>query len=477
MKITKIKIKNIYGISETTLDDKSVELTGKTGTGKSSVIDAIRVCLSNKSTRDYVIKKGENEGEIYIECDNGLTTIDRKKRLDKTDVVKVIDDNKAVSSPQSFLNSIFTELQLDPIGFISKTPAEQNRIILNLIEFKWDLNWIKEKFGEIPSGVDYENHILEVLNQIQSEKGVYFLSRQDKNRDLRNKLAFIEDISKSMPNDYNYNKWNTYNIGEKYKELEKIRQTNNRIERAKLFKSDYDNKIRGYDASKELSIAALNKEFSQKKTDLTEEIARYEELIKSKKNELINLDNTLTDKIKLIESEYREKIAKLDTDITTADKFASLAPINAKELENEINVAEEMRKHLKDYEHITELNKECDKLKEETDELTRKIELARKLPGEILKEAKLPIESLSIKDGIPLINGLPISNLSDGQKLKLSVEIATSKVDRLKIILLDGTEKLDTVTRNQLYALCKEKGLQFIATRTTDDDSVIVTEL
>lgn len=476
MRVTKIKIKNIYGVSEQTLDGKSVELTGKTGTGKSSVLDAIKVCLTNRSDRKYIIKQGETEGEIYIECDNGLT-IDRKIRTEKADSIRVVDDNKVSKTPQSFLNGIFTELQLDPIGFISKTPAEQNRIILNLIDFKWDLNWIKEKFGEIPSGVDYHKHILEVLNDIQSEKGIYYLTRQDKNRDLRNKLLFIQDISKTMPDNYDYNKWNTYNIGEKYKELEKIRQSNNRIERAKLFKSDYDNKVRGYDADKEISIAALNKEFSQKKTDLTEEIARYEELIKSKKNELVNLDNTLNDKIKLVESEYREKIAKLDTDTATADKFASLTPISTKELEDEINTAEEMRKHLKDYEHIVQLNNECDKLKVETDELTRKIELARNLPGEILKEATLPIESLTIENGVPLINGLPISNLSDGQKLKLSVEIATSKVDRLKIILLDGTEKLDTETRNQLYALCKEKGLQFIATRTTDDDSVIVTEL
>ena len=47
------------------------------------------------------------------------------------------------------------------------------------------LNWIKEQFGEIPQGVDYSKHILEVLSDIQAESGVYFQSRQNLNRDTR----------------------------------------------------------------------------------------------------------------------------------------------------------------------------------------------------------------------------------------------------------------------------------------------------
>jgi hypothetical protein len=35
--------------------------------------------------------------------------------------------------------------------------------------------------------------------------------------------------------------------------------------------------------------------------------------------------------------------------------------------------------------------------------LTEKIELARKLPGQILKEAKIPVEGLTVKNGIPLV--------------------------------------------------------------------------
>ena len=58
MKITKLTIKNLFGISEKELDGKSIELTGKNGCGKTSVIDAIRYALTNSSERDLIIKDG-----------------------------------------------------------------------------------------------------------------------------------------------------------------------------------------------------------------------------------------------------------------------------------------------------------------------------------------------------------------------------------------------------------------------------------
>ena len=75
----------------------------------------------------------------------------------------------------------------------------------------------------------------------------------------------------------------------------------------------------------------------------------------------------------------------------------------------------------------------------ESNSLTEKIELARTLPGTILETAEIPIEGLSVKDGIPLINGLPVSNLSEGEKLDLCIDVAIQNPSGLQIILIDGT--------------------------------------
>ena len=70
-----------------------------------------------------------------------------------------------------------------------------------------------------------------------------------------------------------------------------------------------------------------------------------------------------------------------------------------------------------------------------------------------------------------------MSNLSDGQKLDLCVDVALQKPNGLQIILIDGGEKLSSKMRDALYKKCKERGLQFIATRTTDDPDLTVIEL
>ncbi len=61
-KITKIKIKNLFGISEFEADSKSIELLGGNGTGKTSVLDAIRYALTNRSSRACIVKQGATEG-------------------------------------------------------------------------------------------------------------------------------------------------------------------------------------------------------------------------------------------------------------------------------------------------------------------------------------------------------------------------------------------------------------------------------
>lgn len=476
MKTSKITIKSLFGISEQQINGNSIEITGQKGAGKTSVLDAIRYCLTNRSNRDWIIKEGENEGEIIVETDSGLT-IDRKARTNKADSININENGNRITKPETFLKSIITPLQLNPVEFTQMSKQEQNRAILDLIDFQWDMNWIKEQFGEIPQGVDYEQNILQILNDIQSENGVYFQSRQDINREIRNKKAFVEDIAKDIPSDYQAEKWKNYDLSSKYEELMKIRDRNNKIERARAFKDSYDNKLRGIEATREMEISGAEKVIANEKDNLNSTIARLKAEIKACEDKLLTIDDKLQDKVKIANSNYDVAKAKLDSDIGVAEQFISLPITPVDDLQNEINEAEKMMKHLNEYFRMTSMQSEIAELKEVSEAYTEKIELARELPGEILETATLPVEGLTVKDGIPLINGLPISNRSDGELLELCVDIAIHNPSGLQIILIDGAEKLDDISRKKLYEKCKDKGLQFIATRTTNDSELLVTEL
>lgn len=476
MRTTRIKIKNLFGIRETELSGASVELTGRNGTGKTSVLDAIRYALTNKSDREYIIRSGESEGEILIETDTGLS-IDRKKRTDRADYKMIREGNNEVRSPEAFLQEIFTPLQLDPVRFTTLSAREQNKMLLDLIKFDWDLDWIRSKFGEIPTGVNYDQNILSVLDEIQSENGDYFRRRQDINREIRNKRAFVEEIAATIPQGYNAEKWRTYDLVGKCDELSRLREENGKIERAKLFFDSFENKKRGLLADAELKKTEYDRSQERRREDMRRQIASFREQIAAMEAEISGMDAARAGKHEAIEAEYREKLSALKIEMQSVGDLAEKEPHDTSTLDAEIASAKDMIRHLNEYDRMCEMSDRVERLQAESDALTDKIELARSLPAEILREAEIPVENLTVRDGMPLINGLPVSNLSEGEKMRLCVDIAVSRPGGLRIILLDGTEKLSEENRTALYDLCREKGLQFIATRTTEGDEMEVTAL
>ena len=475
MKISKISIKNLFGITEKELDGNSVELVGKNGAGKSSVIDAIRLALTNSSNRDYKVRKGETEGEIIIETDTGLN-IARKIRTNKADYKSIKQAGKEVNSPESFLKDIFTSLQLNPVEFLAMSKNDQNATILNMIEYPWSLDTIKEWFGEIPSWLNYDQNILQILNDVQSEKGKYFQDRQDINRDIRNKKAIVEDITKEIPTNYNVQYWENANVGEIYTKIEQIRNTNHLIEKAHILKDSRDSKIRKFESDLEIGKAALNTEFSNRESYIEKEIIKLQNQIKELETEKSSLGSTKQDKLSVLENQYKANVAKFDAEINEYAEYLLQEKQDTTELQQQAEQIESMKGLINEYKRMQRTQAEIDQLQVESGILTSKIEKARTLPGEILQTATIPIEGLTVVDGIPLIHGLPVSNLSDGEKLDLCVDVAIQKPNGLQIILIDGVEKLSTELRNKLYSKCKAKGLQFIATRTTDDEELTVIE-
>lgn len=476
MKTTKIIIKNLFGIREAALDGRSVELAGPKGSGKTSVLDAIRYALTNRSDRDYIIHQGADEGEIIIETDTGLS-IDRKTRTTKADTVKVRDGNMLQTRPAEFLAGIFTPLQLNPVAFTQLSRQEKNRVILSLIDFSWDMNWIKEQFGEIPQGVDYSKHILEVLSDIQAESGVYFQSRQNLNRDIRNKQAFIADIAKDIPPHYDAARWDAYPIREKYQELERIREANSRIERAKAFREGFEAKRRGLEAERDIQLAAVAQDISAQRESITGDIQRLEAQLAAAREKRNGLAQRQKEREELELARFRESLAKLERDVGVADQYAGQEVQDTSALSAELDEAEQMRSHLNEYRRMRDMQTELDKLTARSQALTDKIELARELPATILAQATIPVEGLTVEDGVPLIHGLPISNLSDGEVLSLCVDITISRPGQLGIILIDGAERLDKTSRDALYKKCLDAGVQLIATRTTDSDALEVIQL
>lgn len=478
MKISKLKIENLYGIEQLELDGKSIELTGTNGSGKSSVLDSIRLALTNNSKRKYIIKNGEKEGRVLVKLDDG-TTIDRKKRTDKSDYKSIKDENgNEINSPETFLKDIFTPLQLEPVEFLNMSEQEQNRILLNLIDFKEDkTEFIKKNFGELPSWVDYNNSILEILSQIQSKEGGYYQNREEINRNARNGLAIIKDIAKDIPDNYDADKWRNYTLSDKYEELNKIKNYNEKIERSITYKNNYDNTVKGLKGELDSKLNVINTLKQERKKTLETSILELENKISLLKKDLENVDNEFLIDENKAQAEYDQEIAKLSENIKIANEWSAKEKQNTEIIENELKVAEEMKGHLNEYDRMIDMQQKVENLNQQSEALTKKIELARNLPGEILKEANIPVKNLTVENGIPLVNGLPVNGLSEGEKLDLCVDITLAKENNLKLILIDGIERMSDINKQKIYEKCKQSGVQVISTRTTNDNSLTIIEL
>lgn len=476
MKISKLKIKNLFGISEFEADGKSLELLGANGTGKTSILDAIRLALTNKTDREFTIKNGETEGEIFIEFDNGVA-IQRKPRTNMTDYKKITENGKEVQRPEEFLNNLFSRLQLNPVQFIDLDEKEQNRILLELIKYDWDLNTIEKWFGELPPGVDYSKTILEVLQQIASEDGFYYQQRRKINSDIKEKKAVVEEMVRSIPEGFNAPKWEEYNIGETYSKIENAIHSNARIDKAQEMQNNYETKIAAFKSEKETEITQIKQGTLEEITTQKTRIASLEAELEAAKERLSKIGENEADKIKVAEANFEANISKFNEELKAFEPFLKEKKIDVQALQEEAETANKMKIHLSEHQRMTKISEEIDVLQAKAEEFTNKIELARTLPTQILSDAELPLENMSTDGSIVLINNLPVSNLSEGEKLNLCVDVAMKNEKGLQIVLIDGVEKLSSKNRAALFEKCKNAGLQFIATRTTDDDELTVVEL
>jgi len=194
---------------------------------------------------------------------------------------------------------------------------------------------------------------------------------------------------------------------------------------------------------------------------------------------LQSLGQEKTTEMKDIEAEYSAEIAKLEGNISEQKQMAEKEILPVTELKAESDVIEKMKSHINEFRRMESLKGEMDGLKAQSNAYTEKIEKARNLPGDILKSVSLPIEGLTIENSIPMINGRPINNLSDGEKLALCVDVAVQKIKDggLNILLIDGIEKWDEQTRIIVLKKLKTMGITHILTQTTDDEDLTVVEL
>lgn len=131
MKIISLQAQNIKRLVAVEIrpDGNLVEITGKNGQGKTSVLDAIYWALAGKRPiQAEPIRKGEKKGVIRLDIgDYKITrTFNRQEDGDYTTGLKVERaDGSILKKEQDVLTSLLSALTFDPLDFTRRSPAEQ----------------------------------------------------------------------------------------------------------------------------------------------------------------------------------------------------------------------------------------------------------------------------------------------------------------------------------------------------------------
>ncbi|MNO64375.1 DNA replication and repair protein RecF [compost metagenome] len=535
MHIKKIEIKNWLGIKELLFSPGKInKVSGDSGSGKTSLVEALEKVFTNKSRRTEVIRHDAEEAELFVELDDGLQTT-RKIRSDKADYLKVKHDSKAVSSTEAFLRKLINGDIFRPIEFIQKSDKEKTEIILNMLQISWTVDDIKTWFGEVPEA-DYQLHILQILKQIETG---YYSERESINREINLLRANIEGIKRDLPPHYDGEEWRSVNLQELYNQLSDAEASNKRLEEAKSLIDGLS--IRIDDIKQRSSIATESKkmDYQRERDTLSDTIRRLNDKIEAEQISVddadrriqesnMKLDNELeqalerlklqyaakkqtireeiqssTEQSKIFIAEYREQVAEKKATLANIDEherkdlekitdhessliaaeneksgnaqevISTVVYIDPTPLKSAADEAANMKEYLREWERMNDIIREKLTPKQErSSELTSKIQIARELPKELLKTAALPVEGLTVDEqGRIRINDTLIDGLSEGEALEFAFKLAKAQAGDLKVICVDGWQNLGS-RQKEIIEAAKTDEYQYFVLETVEGEEL-----
>lgn len=173
----------------------------------------------------------------------------------------------------------------------------------------------------------------------------------------------------------------------------------------------------------------------------------------------------------------KARLKQAEENAAIARKSAeNLVDENTAELEANISDIESLNAKIRANLDKKKAEEEARGYRNQYDELTAKINETRQAKTDLLKNADLPLDDLSVEDGELTYQGQRWDNMSGSQQLIVSTAIVRKLNPNCGFVLLDKLEQLDTDTLKEFGAWLEQQGLQAIATRvsTGDECSIII---
>jgi DNA repair exonuclease SbcCD ATPase subunit len=411
--ISHIKISNILGIDSMEFDaGKFVKISGPNGSGKTSILEAIKSTLRGGHD-GTLLRAGAEKGEAVIVLDDGTQIAKRVSESASTTVVT--DGNgKRATKPADVVKSLADLLSVNPVDFLRASKKERVSVLLESMPIVLDPARLPK------SSVSLDGHALVVLEGIRKE---IYDERTGTNRAVKEKHATINQLAATLPDSAAAVPGGADGLLEKLAELERVKD------------------------------AELERVATKLATMRAEKDARIEEL-----RAKIQAEQDAFAKIEQAAAGQRER--------TTA-KFTA----DSQGLRDNLTAIQEAAKAAAKHEAtrgtIRTMQEQADGLQAEAEAQTKALEELEAYKSELL--AALPIPGLTVVDGEIFREGVQFDRLNTQQQVQIAVDIAKLRAGKLGVICCDNLELLDSAHLDEFQKQAIESGLQIIITRVSDD--------
>lgn len=439
MKIQHLRISNILGISELELSPQGfTQISGPNGTGKTSVLEAIKAVLSSGHDAT-LLRKGADKGEVVLVLDDGTELSKTVTPANSTTAVR--RDGKKIARPAEAIKALTDVLSVNPVDFLLAPKKERVRVLLESMPLEADTAHLAEIAGiEVKAAPGL--HALHVINQVHQQ---VYDERTGTNRAVREKQATINQLEAAVPPAPAGVDGDEQDLELKLAEADGVRTgTLGRIAA----------KLDGLQRKAQEDIDAIRAETQRRIDEIRAEGQARADAVKAD----------------LAEQERKAAGAR---EKALAAHSQTVQPIQA-QLASIRNDREAAGRRKQTLETIANLRTELGTLQADAQKQTEALAAIEQYKSDLL--AALPIPGLEVRDGEILRNGIPFDRLNTAQQVEIAVEVAKLRAADLGVVCVDGLELLDSNTLAAFRESALASGLQLFITRVSDSEFSIQTQ-
>lgn len=194
-------------------------------------------------------------------------------------------------------------------------------------------------------------------------------------------------------------------------------------------------------------------------------------------NSKFNQEKAEIERLKQQLNHLENQHAETAEDLKIAQKDAlDLQDESTEELQRNIQEIDEINRKVRANLDKDKAETDANDYRAQYDKLSSQIEDVRKEKSDLLANAHLPLEGLSVEDGDLIYNGQKWDNMSGSDQLKVSTAIVRKLKPDCGFILLDKLEQMDMDTLKEFGDWLIKEDLQAIATRVSSGEecSIII---